>query len=378
MYNIKLEAFCEQHSLGTVIESHLFPKGMTNRTYLVVTTVGKYVVKAINPKFSNTKEKRNRLVASELLAEIAYQSGISSVSAIRIKGDLITKFCNQYYMVFNFCEGEMIVLKNITVDNCAKIGKILAEIHQLNFTDFAGFEFPRYSYGWSFKKEINWDYYIKTVNALEEQPKWAKHFGKRIDILYDMFAISQPVFKKFKPQNEVISHGDIFHQNILWQDEVPHIIDWEKSSVIDATFECLNTAIRWSTESISESKDKIINMEKFYAFLGEYLKVHRIEIEQLDVALHMVWYRKLVYFRSALKLYLKPQDETERHRASRKVRYTLTQFKSHKELAEQLPAIKSFIIQQQPSYYRYYHSKTYRVKVGIRDFGKALLNKLSR
>jgi len=368
MYNVQLEAFCKTHGLGEVVESSLFPQGMTNRTYFVETTEGKYVIKALNPKFVNTEDKRKKIEISEYLAEIAYHADIPSISANRINGNIINEFCGQYYMVFNFFEGKIRTLKNITVENCFRIGQLLAEMHNINFGNSLNFDIANisnYYYGGEFKSGINWNYYFKKISKKKKKPEWLAHLESHLDDLYEMFDISQSTFKDFKPQDKVIAHGDVFHQNTLWYDDIPHIIDWETSGVIDATYDCLHTAMRWATEH-TEGHEMVVSIDKIYAFLNGYSEVRRIKVKRLEIVLNMIWYRRLTYLRFALRRYVKPQDKTDQKRAARKIIYSLAILKSYKEFKHHLSDIKNYIIQQQPEQ----HSIKYHVGKFFQKFKK--------
>ena len=350
MYNVLLEEFCETYQLKEVVDSFLIPQGITNRTYFVRTIEGKYVIKALNPNNVNTENKIKKIEISEYIAEIAHQAGISSIYANRINGRIINEFHGQYYIVFDFFNGEKIKGKYMSYRRCLKLGHLLAELHCVNFENIlSNFDYKviKYDYGKKLKSIVNWNYYLEKISKKKQTPKWFVYLEERIGDLYYMFEGSFSVFNNFKPQDKLISHGDIFSQNILWCENIPYIIDWETSGVIDATYDCLHTAIRIATES-TEDFEKIINMAKVYAFLKGYSAVRKIEVKRLEIALYMIWYKRLDLLRSALKRYIKPKDKLDKKRASRQVKYSLTIVKSYKEFQYCLEDIKDYIIKQQP------------------------------
>ena len=102
-----------------------------------------------------------------------------------------------------------------------------------------------------------------------------------------MFESSAITVKEYKPQSEVISHGDVHHLNILWHKNKPYLIDWEISCIIDATYECFLTAMRFGAGHPKGGK-RNIDMEKVCGFLNEYSKLRRIETERLEIALHVI------------------------------------------------------------------------------------------
>lgn len=362
-----LEEFCEAYGLGKVMESVLTPKGLTNRTYIVKTTQSKYVIKALNPQKVATEKDRQKIETSEIIAQLANQAGIPSIYAKRINNRQVHEFHGQFYIVFDFSPGKVINISVITPEICHHMGSLLATLHNTKFE----IKSQKYRYARNFKAEsVNWNYYFNKLSNKKKVPKWLFQLEKNTKDLYDMFELARSDFIKFNPLDTVVSHGDMFSHNVLWHEDIPYIIDWETSGVIDATYDCIYTAMRWSMQA-TDGQEKMLNKEKLFAFLKGYAKLRRIDVKRLDIVLSIIWYRRLLYLRDALRRYLKPEDKTDKKRASRGVAYNLSILKCYKEFRSFLPDVKKYIIKQQPAM----HSrKYYFLKFLKRIIGRLMTN----
>ena len=366
MYNVQLEEFCKAYNLGEVIETSLFPIGVANRTYYVETTAGKYVIKAINPAKVKKKRKIKRLEIAEHIAEIANQNGIPSVLAKRINGKFITEFHSQHYIVFDFFEGKVIHLNNITTENCFKVGQVLASLHCVNFKKILERDIPENKYGKKLEAEIDWNDYLEGVS--KQAPDWLGLFRENVPLLYEMFELSYETYLNFVPQDRVISHGDVSNLNMMWLDDVPYLIDWETSGFIDATYECLYTAIRFSNQKVaSKQYERFIDMDKIYAFLKGYIEKRDLNIKNLEIALYMIYYKRFSILQRNLQKYVAAEDEAERQRTERIIVPFLAMMKPYSDFSDRLEEIKQFVMNLQIE-------RQKEKKFSIKSFFRKVLN----
>jgi len=350
MYNVQLEKFCREFELGELISSFLFPKGMSNRTYYVETNVGKFVIKALSPHCSGNESKRNSLEASESIAKIIEDNGIPAISAKEIQGRLLNELEGQWYMVFDFFDGNMYLHQEITIENCRQVGKTLAQMHTIDSYKQLDrrYRIRNYNYGPKKSESKNWKKIHKKLENRERKPTWLPNFNEQMDDINAMHRIGAEAFEKFIQWDKVIAHGDIFNQNLLWKNDQPYIIDWEKSGTIDATYDVLHSALRMATEK-PDKLESSINKEKLYAFFEGYLTIREININQLERVLHIIWHRRLHFLYVALHKYMKPYDKVEKKRSSKKVANILSLIKCYKAFECELDDLKAFIINQQPN-----------------------------
>jgi len=383
MYNVLIEDFCEANHLGEVIETRLFPTGLANRTYYMETVVGKYVLKALNPSTFQTEEDIQKIETTEYISELANQSGVSSISAKRINGKLVNTLQKQHYIVFDFFEGKIIPMNSITVDNCLEMGRVLGELHRLNFK-FKGKNFNKiqtHNYGRQLRAKVDWEYYLR--KSSKHSPKWLNYLNDEIDNLYEAFDLSFATYLSFIPQDVVIAHGDVFNHNVLWKDNVPYIIDWETTGFIDATYDCMYTAMRWATKNHTKSDEDSIDRDRLYAFLTGYTEKRSINIDNIEISLHMILYKKLTFLRNAFVRYLNPRDESSRKRAEKRIIFTASTLIDYKNLINELKNLKEYISERQ-SEKKYEKSPSYKIipkmNILIKEYNDSLneLTKLSK
>jgi len=339
MYNVQLEEFCKAYNLGEIVESKLFPIGMANRTYLVETKTDKYVIKAINPTKVRTPKKIKRLEIAEQIAEIASRNGVSSIVVIRINGKIITEFLGQHYIVFKFFDGEVIHLNKLTQQHCFKAGKLLATLHSTKFTGISRRDIPKCNYGKKPNGNIDWDTYYQEIAKIA--PKWLSLLEENLSLLNTMFELSYEIHLNFIPADKVISHGDVSNLNMMWKDGIPYFLDWETSGYIDATYECLYAAIRFSSEKDPENNQKrILNMEKIFSFFEGYIEKRALKFENLNTALYMIYYKRLSILQRHFQKYIEATKDSERKHSERVIIPFLGLLKSFEDLEGQLEMMK--------------------------------------
>jgi len=349
-YNVLIEEFCEAYGLGKVKEARLLPTGVANRTYVVETELDKYIIKAINPSRIKTETDLDRIEITEQIAELANERGVTSISAKRLNGKIVNEWCDQHYIVFDFFEGKVIRFKKITLENCFKIGSVLADLHNINFEKILDLNaddlLRKHGIGGQVAFKINWQYYFEA--ASRENPKWLDLFEANLADLYEAVEITLPSYLSFIPQDTLIAHADMFSHNVLWKDDEPYVIDWERSGFIDATYDCLHTAIRWATKTPVKQNENPLEMDRMYAFLEGYTQKRAINVENVAVCLHVILYNRLNHLKNHLVKYFNSEDETAKKQAEKVIKYSLSIFTGYKKLMmDQLETLEQYIVANQ-------------------------------
>jgi len=342
MYNVKIEEFCKRFGLGKIIEWELFPNGMANKTYWVETEQGKYVIKAINPTKVNSEKKLKRLIVSENIAEIANKQGVPSILVKRIEGEIINEFMDQHYIVFDFFDGDVIHLNKLTTLHCFKAGELLGRLHSAKFKELNKKDIPKCSYGKKSEDRIDWEYYFDEI--AKTSPDWLKLLEENLPLLNRMFDLSHEIHTNFTPGDKVVSHGDVSNLNVMWKGNTPYFLDWETGGYIDATYECLYAAIRFASQKdLQNSRKRILNMEKLYAFFEGYTEKRILKVDDLNVALYMIYYKRISILQNYFRKYLSATDESHRKHSERVIIPFLELLKSIEGLELQMGEIKERI-----------------------------------
>ncbi len=227
--------------------------GHLHRMYAVLTEDRRYAVKALNPGVMVRPTAMRNFVTSEEIARVASQK-IPAVAANRYHGHAVQQYGEQYYLIYDFINGECLTNEQITPLHAGKLGEILAKLHGIDFSEV---EIAAEKPGDG--ESRNWREYISPAAA------WYDIFVKNIDRLYDWnrryFAASAALMKN------AVSHRDLDPKNVMWCGDAPLLIDWEAAGRVDPRCDLFETAVYFSKQP-----DGTVNKERFKAFLYAYFK----------------------------------------------------------------------------------------------------------
>lgn len=262
----KISKLMLQCNLGQAIENAIRVNGgLSHRMYKVVTDKGIYAVKELNKGIMKRKEAYSNFVFSERVTDIAKANDIPAIGAIKTDNDIMVKIEDTYFMIFNWLDGIVLKPNEIKEFHCEKIGKILAQIHNIDFSKLDS------------SKEIenltifHWQNYIEKAN--EKSKKYAELLEDNKDLLEELNKKSITAMK-YANQNLIISHRDLDRKNVMWKDETPYIIDWEASGYINPIIEVISTAYYWCGGEIEE-----LDITKLKTFLSNYKSISKINIK---------------------------------------------------------------------------------------------------
>ena len=159
-----------------------------------------------------------------------------------------------FLYLIGFC-GKPINDNEITIEHIKKVAALLAKLHQIDFKEVKnecklGMEI----------KEINWDFYISKI----ENKEIRELLISKKDYLTKLDKEATNARKELS-SNLVVSHRDLDLPNILWDSKnIPTIIDWESSGLVNPCEELLETAWDWS------GGQECFNREQFECFINTY------------------------------------------------------------------------------------------------------------
>ena len=263
-----IEKLVIETKIGTCIkEINKVSGGLLHRMYKVVTDKGIYAIKELNSGVMKRKEAFSNFIFSEEVAEIAIQNKITAVCAMKINNEVITKIDNNYYMIFEWLDGRTLKANEITEKHCEIIGKVLAKIHNIDFTAIEDEK----------RKNIDLEYFEwnKYCNFAEKNNKvYTNLLKNNIDLLYKLNKKSIKALE-YANENLIISHTDLDRKNVMWQEDKPFIIDWEASGYINPTIELIQMAWYWSGGDVEN-----IDYNKFEILIKSYKKYYKGNIDK--------------------------------------------------------------------------------------------------
>lgn len=222
-----------------VIEISKVTGGLSHRMYKVVTDKGNYAIKELNSNIMKRPEAYSNFIFSEKVIDTAKENGISAVGAMRINGDVIQKVKNNHYMVFEWIDGKVLKAEEITEKHSEIMGKILAQIHNIDFSEMGDKNRQDITI-----KEFDWKKYWK--KAEQENKAYSKLLKESCDLLYELNRKANEAML-YANHELVISHRDLDRKNVIWKESEPFMIDWEASGYINPTIELIATAWYWAS-----------------------------------------------------------------------------------------------------------------------------------
>ena len=229
--------------------------GLLHRMYHVTTNLGEYAFKVLNPEVMKRPEAMRNMINSERIAD-KLKERVSLIAAIGFNGQYVLEADGAYFMVYDWQEGESVFAPELTAEHCAQIGKILGRIHvaDIKVSDVEAVAEMRELYSWEYwleqAKGQNIDCYTVLLENITNLHKWDK-------AVHDS---RQELLKE-----QVISHRDLDPKNVLWQDDVPYIIDWESAGFVNPYQELIEVLNYWIIDENGRYDKK-----KFDALIQSY------------------------------------------------------------------------------------------------------------
>ena len=286
----KIEKLIKKFNLADKVESITqIHGGLSNRMYKVMTDKANYAIKKLNKSLMQSKESFERILFAEEISKIAQENGILVERALEFDKEIIHQIDNDYYMIFNWNEGHHIKPEEVDEKICIIIGILLANVHNIDFSNI------------TYKKEknieirtINWDYYIEIAKS--EEKFYTEELEKNKDILYELNKKINEALE-YSKDNLIISHKDLIKKNILWNGNVPTIIDWESSGYINPTVELVQVCWNWANGDLGT-----FDFEKFQIIISEYLKhVKNYKKEDMEKLIYANFWEAIEWLEYNLK-----------------------------------------------------------------------------
>ncbi len=317
---MNLKKFCIDNNLGNVINASKLSGGLMHKMFKVETDKGTYAIKILNPEVMSRGDAYDNFVISEKISNLAKNNGIIVSSALLINDNYLTKYDDMYYMVFDFVNGKTLTDEEITIEHCKRIGKILSQIHSLDYQDLE-LENKRVNY----KRLYDWESYITNPNFddMSYKEEYLRNYKKYNSLL-------KRANERFNESNieTSICHNDMDPKNVMWDGVNPIIIDWESAGLSNPYRELLEDALCWSG-FLSDN----FNEEKFSAVIAEYIKTKPIEHQRYStICGNLVGRFGWLKYNLERSLGICSDDLEERNLAEKEVSKTIDEINRYIEL----------------------------------------------
>lgn len=259
--NIFFKKLTNELELGNIIEGPIQVKGgLTHRMFRIFTDKGRYIVKLLNPNIMKRSTAFINCSTAEKYEELLKNNNIKAIYYLVFNNKKLQKIDGQYFYVYEWYDGKVLRGGDITEYHCKEIGKVLADIHNIDLVN------SKYI---ASKKDIDFSYYIDL--AYEKSSPIYELICDKLDILNKSVENGNKVCDKL-PSYISICHNDMDPKNVLWLDDDYRIIDLECLDYSSPHLELYELALCWSGyESCN------INFDLFKSFLKSYFDNSKLD-----------------------------------------------------------------------------------------------------
>lgn len=215
-------------------------------------TIGAYAVKQLNLNAYRAQgDSAHFQLAERIASEVARQYTWAH-TALQRHGQYVFHYANDYFLVFPWIVGRVKPATAASMVQLRLIARCLAQLHQLNLP----------SAQWS-------PHVLEFANAKAYQ-------SLGLDI---WFQPAKAAWQRLQQHRAdfVISHGDLWPANVIWQtDQQLKVIDWESAGYQHTGVELWGLLVNWAGLSDCQwHPHKLIAMLDAYAALRQLPKVDK-------------------------------------------------------------------------------------------------------
>ena len=257
MNEIIFRKICNKYNLGKYKDYKEIIGGLTNKMYKLVTDSGEFAIKVINQdNLLNNPNLYNKIEKSEEIANIAFNNNINSVCAIKYNDKYIQEIDGNNILIYKWCNGIILKTCELTLEHVRVLAKELAKLHSIKVSDKV--DIIKYN-------KIDYRKYYELLKDNDEE--WSLLFRNRID---DLIRLYDKVYDSYLKLSDQISyvHKDFNRRNVLWNNNIPYIIDWETAIIDNPSIDYFNSAWFLTDD---------VQIDKYDVFASEYFSIMKLE-----------------------------------------------------------------------------------------------------
>lgn len=248
---------CDEFKSGELKEYIEIIGGLTNKMYKLITDDSIYAVKILNSdNLLNNPNLYSKIEKSEEIANLALNNNINSVCAIKYNNKYIQNIDDNYILIYKWCNGEILKTKELTLEHVKLLAIELAKLHSIKVND-KNVDIIKYN-------KIDYMKYYELIKDNKEE--WSQLFRERINYLIQLYDKVYDSYLKLSNQYSYV-HKDFNRKNVLWNKDIPYIIDWETSTIDNPSIDFFNSAWFLTDD---------VQVDKYEVFASEYFNIMKL------------------------------------------------------------------------------------------------------
>lgn len=253
-----LSKLCEVYGLGSMAEGPVeVSGGLMHKMYRIRTGQGTFAVKKLNAVIVKRDHVLDHINLGETTAN-AFSDIINVVAARKCAGSYVTWSDGNYYMVYDWVEGKSIFAPDIREDHCRQIGDVLGKIHSRHLT------LGNIQADQNTPSLYEWEGYL--CLGREQQAAWIPIYQEMLQKLKEWNKSAVKAVNELSKE-QTVSHRDLDPKNVMWNNDIPWIIDWEAAGYTNPYMELSEALFYWTAGINGQLKKNL-----FMALLTAYRK----------------------------------------------------------------------------------------------------------
>jgi Ser/Thr protein kinase RdoA (MazF antagonist) len=261
--------------------------GFHHRMWQLDTTGGRFAIKQLADDLDmQDAATLERINATEITARAFHQRQVPALYALADGGRHLQLLDGMGYLVYPWTEARACGRNGIEPRHALTVAGMLARMHESDIRVPQLQDMP--------ELPLTAQRLIDLVQlARERNVRESRLLESRLDDLIEIVELQAPAAAVLR-RHQVISHGDLDHKNVLWDDSgAPLIIDWESARRLNPTYELLLEALDWGGITAH------FETKPFATFLEAYLdaggRIVADEVPAVADAIQGTWVIWLMY-----------------------------------------------------------------------------------
>ena len=261
--------------------------GFHHRMWRLDTKCGSFAIKQLADDLDmENADTVKRMNATEITAREFADNGVPALYSLAIDRQHLQLLDGCGYLVYPWTDATACNKNRIEKKHALTVAGILARIHRSDIRVPELQDVPALP--------LTAQRVIDLVQLARQRNVRESHLLEtRLDDLLEAVELQAPALAVLQ-QDQVISHGDLDHKNVLWdQAGEPMLIDWESARRLNPTYELLLEALDWGGITAHFETGPFITFLEAYLDAGG--KIVAGEVPAVADAIQGAWVEWLLY-----------------------------------------------------------------------------------